>query len=861
MSEIKQVLGFDASGAIAELQKLDSAMRQLQGTMQNTAGAFRSFNAGNVSKQFSTLTAASNTAATQVQSNVVRMTTSLQLLSRVVFTQTIVRALSTLRNSFKATAAEAANFQRGLSLIQTIDDSKQSFDALSASVRKLSDEFNIPLNEAVAGVYQAISNQVGDAAQSLEFSASAAKFATATNSSLSNSVDLLSGVLKSFNVNVSETDRIAGVFFKTIDLGRVEANELANTFGRIGPRAADLGISIEETGAALSSLTVRGLKTSEAITQLSGIMSALLKPSKAMQAALADIGVDSGEAAIQSFGLFGTLEKLKTASGGTASSMAALFPNVRALGGATSLLGDGLRSATSNLVEMKAAGDDLLDQKFGQAIANDGETVRREFNKIKNAFVVEVGGALLETTKNFFQATSATEGLTKAIVAAKPAVDNITGAMALLIGQLSAAKLGAVGLSRALGALALVPLAQGAGELIGESLNDAVSSKRNESLRALEGANAAELQSFSETQRKKIEAARAADNQIVESTRRVAGALNKAFSANQVAAQFDASPFITALEKLGDGRQIQSANGLAVAIESVAKKADELRLKLAEANKAAEQVGTVRGEIDEALGSIRGDGHGFAGDFASGLKSQLEQLKVDLAALAQSSNITEEQLNQLIAKRNQFGKAAFEGENPLVGKLGFAQDVQQLDQALAKLQQLKTLQAQATPDPALQANLTRLEAVLAQNPAGQFSGAATAMNQAVGPAQLIAAAWERAAAAAERAMRAASATPKNKAFGGMSHLASGGFARGIDTIPAMLSPGEFVMNARSSRQFFSQLQAINAGQTPAFRENGGSVTDNSTTIGDIHLHSNPTSTRELMKDIRREQRRGTGRLG
>jgi hypothetical protein len=161
--------------------------------------------------------------------------------------------------------------------------------------------------------------------------------------------------------------------------------------------------------------------------------------------------------------------------------------------------------------------------------------------------------------------------------------------------------------------------------------------------------------------------------------------------------------------------------------------------------------------------------------------------------------------------------------------------------------------------------LLRLQNVLQQNPAGQFGGAQQAMANSVSPAQNIANAWERAAAAAERTARAAAAPsgPVNQAFGGMMHLASGGGARGIDTIPAMLSPGEFVMNAKSSRRFYSQLQAMNAGQTPAYRESGGSVTSIGDTNVSISVDGSKTpaeTARELMKSMDRLGRRGLGRI-
>jgi hypothetical protein len=132
---------------------------------------------------------------------------------------------------------------------------------------------------------------------------------------------------------------------------------------------------------------------------------------------------------------------------------------------------------------------------------------------------------------------------------------------------------------------------------------------------------------------------------------------------------------------------------------------------------------------------------------------------------------------------------------------------------------------------------------------------------AIGPFNALAAAAQRAAQAALQAAQA-------KAQAGLYHggqadyLASGG--RGSDSIPAFLSKGEFVMNARASRQFFSQIQAMNAGQSPQFRESGGSVTN----IGDINVNvvggsgsENPdVAGRQIANSLRRELRRNTSAL-
>ena len=92
------------------------------------------------------------------------------------------------------------------------------------------------------------------------------------------------------------------------------------------------------------------------------------------------------------------------------------------------------------------------------------------------------------------------------------------------------------------------------------------------------------------------------------------------------------------------------------------------------------------------------------------------------------------------------------------------------------------------------------------------------------------------------------------------YLAVGGPV-GTDVIPTWLSRGEFVMNAQASRQFASQLVAMNAGVQPNFRSEGGSVTN----IGDINVTvqggaTGRQSARSIAAELRRELRRGTTTL-
>jgi hypothetical protein len=113
-------------------------------------------------------------------------------------------------------------------------------------------------------------------------------------------------------------------------------------------------------------------------------------------------------------------------------------------------------------------------------------------------------------------------------------------------------------------------------------------------------------------------------------------------------------------------------------------------------------------------------------------------------------------------------------------------------------------------------------------------------------------------------------------FGTPEHLAKGGFPgvpRGTDTIPAWLTPGEFVVNANASARYRGLLEQLNSfgGTTrpnfisPQYKQGGGSIGEtkiyynNNVTIN--HPTGNPAlDATRIVQEINRQQSRGTARV-
>jgi hypothetical protein len=181
-----------------------------------------------------------------------------------------------------------------------------------------------------------------------------------------------------------------------------------------------------------------------------------------------------------------------------------------------------------------------------------------------------------------------------------------------------------------------------------------------------------------------------------------------------------------------------------------------------------------------------------------------------------------------------------------------------LEALIKRAEAMKTLQV---PLPST-FELNQLESIIGKlKVPPELSNIGPAVQGGVQPSATIAQNLWSAAEATRQISANLSSSPKaaQKAHGGIvKYLSVGG--RGTDTIPAMLSAGEVVVNARSARRFFPQLQAINAGADPVYRADGGNTTVN---VGDINIsesHGPKQTAREVMTAFRRELRRGSGRL-
>lgn len=263
-----------------------------------------------------------------------------------------------------------------------------------------------------AGFYQVQSSGFAgaDAMTVLEKATKAGSAGMATTET---AVKGLAGTLNAYGLGADQAGRVSDVLFETVNRGVVSFDELSGTVGDVVGTAAQAGISFETVGAAIASMTKKGLSGAESVTSLNQLILSLIKPSEDAATAIKSLGYSSGQAMLDALGLQGTLAALSDAGYDSTEALAALFPNVRALRGALALTGEGAQMFVEDMQAMENASG-ATDAAFTQQT----KSIEAQLKNLKNeltALGIELAQtavpALLDMVKGLKDGAEAFRGL------------------------------------------------------------------------------------------------------------------------------------------------------------------------------------------------------------------------------------------------------------------------------------------------------------------------------------------------------------------------------------------------------------------------------------------------------------------
>ena len=342
------------------------------------------------------------------------MLISWQSIFRITSSHLLYRGVAGISSALRDGLNNAIKLQQRVAEIQTIDSDAMPFRKWLNDLRELSDTFGTSLFDQAEAAYQALSNQIVDGIDATQFLAEANKFAATTVSSSATAVNLLTAALNSYYKPASDAHKISAQLFKTIELGRVRADEMENTYGRVAIMAHQLNIQQEELNATIATLTIQGIHYAEASTQLRGILIKLMRPTTEMKKFFASLGVTSGEAAVAAYGFGQVLAKLQEWTRGSSTELAKLVNRIRGISGMMAMSNHGLEIYLQNYKEILKA-ENTYDEKTRIVLENTGKRLAIEMTKLRNFFRVDLGNNAIEVIHEIITALGGVENAFKAI--------------------------------------------------------------------------------------------------------------------------------------------------------------------------------------------------------------------------------------------------------------------------------------------------------------------------------------------------------------------------------------------------------------------------------------------------------------
>lgn len=308
------------------------------------------------------------------------------------FTAVLMTMKRELIESYKA----SLQFNKGMANVATLIPGNISrIEELKEGIKSLSAETGKPLEDLTDGLYQVVS-AFGDNIETQERLKIVSQTSVAGMSSTSDALNLLSAVTKAYgDTTAGAMQKVSDLAFLTLKWGQTSFPELANSIQQVTDSSVRLKVSQEELFAVFATLTGVSGDASTVATQLRSVLVALEGPSTELAKLYDELGVASGRAFIEQYGLQGALQEVIEYSERTGTGLQQLMGRVQAMSAAYNLGSSQAETYAWKLEEVQNSAG-----ATGEAFAEISEGINKqgfELEKLKASWAVvrtQIGDSL-----------------------------------------------------------------------------------------------------------------------------------------------------------------------------------------------------------------------------------------------------------------------------------------------------------------------------------------------------------------------------------------------------------------------------------------------------------------------------------
>lgn len=269
--------------------------------------------------------------------------------------------------------------------------SASEIDGLKESVLGLAGETGRAPQELAEALYLLQSSGLDSASamSALEASAKASAVGLGDTATVADAVS--SAMLAYADAGLTAAEA-TDILVATAKAGKAEPAELASQMGRLLPIASELGITFDQVGAAVASLSQKGNNAEQSTTLLVNVMSKLLKPSQQAITLLEGVGLslDDIRSLIAEKGLNGALEHLRELLGDEA--FVRFLEDTQAIQGALALTGANAEQTAEIFADVKDSVGET-ENAFSKWADSMGAKNARAFAQLQVS-LIRIGEAL-----------------------------------------------------------------------------------------------------------------------------------------------------------------------------------------------------------------------------------------------------------------------------------------------------------------------------------------------------------------------------------------------------------------------------------------------------------------------------------
>ena len=297
-----------------------------------------------------------------------------------------------------ASVKMALDFDKSMTKIKTlVGVASNEVDAMGGAVKRLAVDTGVNANDAADALFFITSAGLrgADAMKVLESSAKASAIGLGEVKTVA---DAVTSAVNAYGQENLSAESATDILTAAVREGKLEADALAQSMGKVLPTASALGVEFHEVGAAMAAMSRTGTDAAMASTSLNTILSNILSPVKQAKDELAKIGLTSDDLrkSLDEDGLISVLTMLATEFEGNVEATNAVFGSMRSLRGVLDLTGknvkttEGIFKRLTNTTGTLNTATKELESALSHQFKKSLEAVRTSFTELGKTLAVAI---------------------------------------------------------------------------------------------------------------------------------------------------------------------------------------------------------------------------------------------------------------------------------------------------------------------------------------------------------------------------------------------------------------------------------------------------------------------------------------